>query len=226
MTKSRIKILGLLGFIIICVCCLIFKVAVIENDLSLKTDELIKSMNLSDISFKIDGRDVSLTGNVETESIKSEIEKAASEIYGVANINNLIEVQPKLPPKPEKPVEKSIEEKGAFFNSVNIEFETGSDIINEKSYSLLDEVASYLNNNPNLTLEVSGHTDSKGSESLNINLSQRRAAAIKEYLVSKGIQRSRLTAIGLGSSKPVASNSTRMGRQQNRRVEFKFLEEK
>lgn len=84
----------------------------------------------------------------------------------------------------------------------------------------LDKLATVLKNNPDTNINVYGHTDSKGSESYNQGLSERRAAAVKNYLVSKGVASSRMFAMGMGESDPRSSNATEAGRAQNRRVEF------
>jgi outer membrane protein OmpA-like peptidoglycan-associated protein len=73
-----------------------------------------------------------------------------------------------------------------------------------------------------LKIEISGHTDNTGSATINESLSQSRADAVVQYLTSKGIAANRLTSKGYGSSKPVATNTTDDGRQQNRRTEFEI----
>jgi outer membrane protein OmpA-like peptidoglycan-associated protein len=86
------------------------------------------------------------------------------------------------------------------------------------------EVVTELAANPGQTVRIEGHTDSVGNDAYNLALSQRRADAVKAYLVSKGIAGSRIETTGLGETKPVASNDTADGRAQNRRVELKVLE--
>ena len=73
---------------------------------------------------------------------------------------------------------------------------------------------------PDLKLALEGHTDSVGSDEYNLKLSDQRASAVREYLVSQGVPAANITATGLGKSMPVASNETAAGRQQNRRVEM------
>lgn len=83
----------------------------------------------------------------------------------------------------------------------------------------LDNLADVLNQYPNSTVNVTGYTDSIGSPSVNLRLSQERAQVVKNYLVGRGVASSRIIARGMGASNPVASNSTEAGRQLNRRVE-------
>ncbi|QQV01853.1 MULTISPECIES: OmpA family protein [Chryseobacterium] len=84
----------------------------------------------------------------------------------------------------------------------------------------LDKLSEVLINNPDTNINIYGHTDSKGSDDYNQKLSERRANAVKSYLVSKGIAASRMFALGEGEAMPIASNDTDEGRAKNRRVEF------
>jgi OOP family OmpA-OmpF porin len=82
-----------------------------------------------------------------------------------------------------------------------------------------DEVIAPMKQHPNLRAEVDGYTDSIGSDAYNMKLSERRANAVRDYMVSRGVDPSRIMTKGFGKSNPVASNSTKEGRAQNRRVE-------
>lgn len=106
--------------------------------------------------------------------------------------------------------------------SETIQFETGKATLDPSSTGLLDDVAAILKANPAITqMTIEGHTDSVGDAEFNKQLSQGRADAVKEYLVGKGIDAGRMTAVGYGAEKPIASNDTEEGRATNRRVEFK-----
>lgn len=85
---------------------------------------------------------------------------------------------------------------------------------------VLDRLAATLNQYGSTVIEVAGHTDSVGSDSYNMTLSQRRAQAVANYLMSRGVSSARIMVVGAGESRPVASNDTEMGRAQNRRVEI------
>ena len=89
---------------------------------------------------------------------------------------------------------------------------------------VLNEAASLLGKHERVVVEIAGHTDSVGSETYNQGLSERRAAAVKDYLTSKGVKASRLSSKGYGESRPVASNDTEAGRAENRRVEMIILD--
>jgi len=106
---------------------------------------------------------------------------------------------------------------------VGIEFESGRDIIKPSSYVILDKVVDVLNEYPDYKLKISGHTDSQGRDENNLILSHQRAEAAKNYLAEKGIDATRLDAVGYGETKPLADNGTREGRRKNRRVEFTVI---
>jgi outer membrane protein OmpA-like peptidoglycan-associated protein len=101
-----------------------------------------------------------------------------------------------------------------------IEFETGKAKIRKTSFPLLDKIAETFVENSNYMIEVQGHTDNTGKAETNKKLSQKRADAVKDYLVNKGVAAERLTAVGYGPEVPIADNSTKEGRAKNRRVEF------
>lgn len=106
----------------------------------------------------------------------------------------------------------------------NVLFETGSAVIQKRSYPLLDEVATVLRKNPTLgPVLIEGHTDNRGSRALNMNLSDKRARSVLDYLVSKGIDRKRLDSEGFGFDRPIATNDTALGRAKNRRVDFRLV---
>ena len=115
-------------------------------------------------------------------------------------------------------VEQKILEKGRA--TLDVEFDTGKAIVKPKYYKDIQSVAEVMKKYPDLKIVIEGHTDNVGGEKYNLNLSQKRAEAIKNIMVTKfNIEPSRLTAKGFGYSKPIASNSTKEGRQKNRRVE-------
>ena len=102
----------------------------------------------------------------------------------------------------------------------NVFFSTGSSKLLAKSFPKLNDVVTILKENPTYKVNIDGHTDNTGKADKNQTLSESRAASVKTYLVSKGVDESRLTSTGYGQDKPVADNKTAAGRAKNRRVEM------
>lgn len=114
-------------------------------------------------------------------------------------------------------IKKEIVEK-VNYAARNIFFDLNSEKILARSFTGLDEVVTILNEHPELKMNIEGHTDNIGKETYNLQLSQRRADAVKDYFISKGISTDRLQAKGFGSAQPVGDNKTPQGKAQNRRV--------
>ena len=133
----------------------------------------------------------------------------------------------KKPPKRETiTFERDLREKGAYVTN-EILFEFNSDKITPDSYYLLDQIGNVLEKHKDWMLEISGHTDSIGTESYNMNLSHRRAKSVRNYLLENfDLFARNLIAKGYGESRPVADNGTTGGRTQNRRVEFMIIKDR
>lgn len=119
-------------------------------------------------------------------------------------------------------IEKEVQEilKTAF---ENLEFETGKDIIKPESIPSLSELAEVLVKKPDWKLQIAGHTDNVGNDQANLILSKKRSEAVKNFMISKGIDGSRLSALYFGETMPIADNNTPEGRQKNRRVEMTII---
>lgn len=116
-------------------------------------------------------------------------------------------------------------EKGRTIRLNNIFFESNSDVLQHTSDSELERLVSAMKTNIRIKIEISGHTDNLGSHQSNMDLSQKRAEAVTEYLTSHGIGTERIKSIGYGEMRPVSTNETAEGRKLNRRVEFTVLED-
>jgi outer membrane protein OmpA-like peptidoglycan-associated protein len=104
-----------------------------------------------------------------------------------------------------------------------INFDTNKDIIKRDSKPILDRAVEVLQEYPQVRIEISGHTDSAGSYEHNVDLSQRRAESVKNYLIEAGVDGARIETRGAGPNEPIATNDTKDGRAQNRRIEVKIL---
>jgi OmpA-OmpF porin, OOP family len=102
---------------------------------------------------------------------------------------------------------------------LDVQFATGKATLTPDSFARLDTVVEYMTHRKKARIEISGHTDTTGKKSANKKLSQERADAVRDYLVSKGVEADRVTAVGYGDEKPIAPNDTAEGRQKNRRIE-------
>lgn len=141
----------------------------------------------------------------------------------------VVEVEPETeepaPPEETTPrvVEREILETG-LFRAVNVNFEFNRSVLLPEAEPVLDAVGEVLTKYPTLQVEIGGHTDSIGPEAYNQQLSQARARSVLDYLTEQfGISLERLTAVGYGETRPVASNATPTGRTLNRRVEFSVI---
>ncbi len=126
------------------------------------------------------------------------------------------------PPKSEqKEVQKAL---NAALRNKRVEFVYAKDQLTPKSQKIIDQIAAILQKHPGIKIEIAGHTDSDGTAERNLKLSQRRAEAVKRYLIKKGIPAERLVAKGYGESRPLVKNDTPAHKQLNRRVEFKVIQ--
>ncbi len=104
-----------------------------------------------------------------------------------------------------------------------VNFEVNSAELTASARGILDRVAESLVANPEVRVEVAGHTDKTGARAYNLTLSQRRAESVRNYLIQRGVAAGQVAARGYGPDNPIATNATRAGRAQNRRVELRKL---
>lgn len=139
---------------------------------------------------------------------------------GIPDFKDSCPDQPGVPANkgcPEMTPEEKEAIKAAFENLL---FETGKDIIKKHSYESLRELAKVMQHNQGAYLKLEGHTDNVGDDAANMDLSQRRADAVRDFLVNEGVKYDHVTPIGYGETRPVDSNDTVEGRKHNRRVEM------
>ena len=113
-------------------------------------------------------------------------------------------------------------EKGKSYVAEAVQFEYNKAYLTKQSLGILDGVVAMMKGNSRLVCEIRGHTDSTGDAAYNMKLSERRADAVKEYMIKNGISPERLSSKGFGAKEPIAPNTTDEGRSKNRRTEFIF----
>lgn len=152
------------------------------------------------------------------------------DVPGVKENNGCPEVKPEPAPVVEEP--KPVVEEPKFDDNAQkvlndiakaVLFDTAKATIKPESFSVLDEIVTFFNKYKNSRFTVEGHTDSQGNKVSNQKLSERRAQAVKDYLISKGVDASRLESRGYGQEKPIATNKTAEGRKLNRRTEINLI---
>ncbi|MBW2642104.1 MAG: OmpA family protein [Deltaproteobacteria bacterium] len=121
---------------------------------------------------------------------------------------------------PNTPKGATVDARGCWTYAAVVMYDFDSAEIKSEAYPMLDEAVLILGKNPELKVEIDGHTDNVGPAAYNMNLSERRAKAVMQYFVDKGVEAQRLTTKGFGSTNPAASNDTKEGRAKNRRVEL------
>lgn len=148
-------------------------------------------------------------------AVKAEGYLFHSENFDIPAIANYQEVQKDIALKPVA-VDSAIVLRNVFFD-------VGKATLRPESFTELDRLVALLNDVPTMRIEVSGHTDNRGSAEMNKKLSQDRAKAVADYLISKGIKAERIMWAGYGFDQPMAPNDSEANRQLNRRTEFKIL---
>jgi len=128
-------------------------------------------------------------------------------------------------PEPEPPPRVELKEDKIEIHE-KVQFEYNSANILEVSHSLLNEVADVIKKTPRIKkIQVEGHASSDGADDYNLRLSDKRAKAVRAYLITQGVSKDKLVAKGFGETKPIADNATEEGREKNRRVEFNIIEQ-
>lgn len=199
------------------------KTAIMTNDKVFVFDAL--PMGTAAV-FRLEGEDTELVKEV-TVIINGMAKKAFRSKDFLYRFEELPKDDQKLKPMDvvDVPIKLQKEEEEILKKAFsNLEFETGKDVIKAESFASLDELAGLMTKKPNWKLKLSGHTDNQGNAAANLKLSEKRAKAVMNYLVSKGVSADRFKVEWFGHKKPIADNKTPQGRQKNRRVEMQIIE--
>ncbi|UYV38178.1 OmpA family protein [Rhodobacteraceae bacterium D3-12] len=181
--------------------------------------------HLSNGAVTITPDNVRVLGNTGNPDAKAEISRLLSEKLGDGNTYDIkVTYQKKLDPVAGLPTpQECIDQIKELQATQKIAFEPGSDTIDGASRKTVDAIAEVLKKCGPIKLEISGHTDSQGRETMNQQLSQGRAQAVLNGLRERRVLTSSFTAVGYGESKPIADNKTEAGREDNRRIEFSLI---
>jgi OOP family OmpA-OmpF porin len=162
---------------------------------------------------------VTVSGRVPSEEVRDGVILRLEQLFPGFEIVDRLEVRP---PETGIELQRGLDQ---FVASRVVEFEFDSDQLTAEGRETVEEVAALLSSLPGINVEISGHTDSTGDDEFNLDLSKRRADAVRTYLVEQGLAGARFETAGFGETRPIADNETPEGRQRNRRTEFRVIEE-
>lgn len=182
-------------------------------DLGAEANQALIDAGIPGVSATVEGDVATLTGEAANGELRLVAELAVVSISGINSVDNQISV----PPTPAEILTTTLND---LVTANPILFSTGSADIRDSSKPTLDEVAATIIANPSGAVEVGGHTDSDGGADANRELSQERAQSVLDYLVSKGVDGARLSAVGYGEDSPLVPNSSGDNKRKNRRIEF------
>ena len=214
---------------------------VIEKTVEIKENQItiLKGKVLDDVTLQPIGAVIEITDNAKNEVVASFESNSATgkylislpsgKNYGIAvkadgylfHSENLNIPPTTIYQEIERDIKLKKMEVGTTIVLNNIFFDFDKSTLRDESFPELERLLKLLNDYPSLKIEISGHTDNKGTAAYNKTLSEARAKSVVDYLLGKGIKKERLTFVGYGFDKPIATNDTDEGRQMNRRTEFK-----
>lgn len=251
MSRALIVFLGLIALGLLCLFCIRGHAPSIQTDLIARTGGALAAAGLPWASANADGRELVLQGVAPSAELRKRAGDVARRVWGVRTVDNHITVAIAKPVEPPQPVVSTPEPEptarveppqpvvstpepspvvtcqqqfDALLGDKRILFETDSATLQSGSTAVLDELAVIAARCPGARIEVAGHTDARGDEEMNQFLSQARAESVTKYLIDKGVDAKRLSAVGYGESQPIADNITAAGLARNRRIEFRVEE--
>ena len=215
---SRFEIVTSTGALYLCLLfvCVFSEARGIEEQLGAEVAQAVRAQNLFWASVEPNGQHIRLTGAAPGHAEKQRAGEVAAAIAGVTAVANQIAIVGEA-----GTCQRTLDQ---HVKQERVTFKAGRADITEASLSLLTLVASVARN-CNTKLEIAVHTDGTGDAGINLKLSQRRADAVRKYLVQSGVDPDQLQARGYGETQPLADNDSQAGRETNRRVEFRVLGE-
>jgi outer membrane protein OmpA-like peptidoglycan-associated protein len=213
---SQFEILTATGALFLCLVfvCIFSEASEIEDDLGTRVTDEVRKQDLFWTSVEAQGQSILLSGAAPDYRAKTQAGEIAGAVWGVASVVNEIAIIGQA-----GTCQQEIDD---LLQDQRVAFKTGRAELADSSYPMLAMVAS-IARACETALEIAGHTDSVGDAAVNQKLSQRRADAVRKYLVQSGVSPARLKATGYGETQPVADNNSKSGRKLNRRIEFRVL---
>lgn len=235
MFRSLGVLAAFLAFPFVCYRCITAGGPAIQSTLQSTVAEAEAAASITGVTVAADGREIVLTGVVASEEQRQRARIVAMALPGVRTVENRLTVAPATPPPaPAPPVSSASSPTAASAPSAQaaaaqeqintilidrrIEFESGKDVLLSRSIPILEEVEGVLEQAPQLSITIEGHTDNVGDAAMNRSLSEARAQAVVRWLRDRGIAANRMQAAGRGPDQPIAPNTTAAGRARNRRV--------
>jgi outer membrane protein OmpA-like peptidoglycan-associated protein len=225
MDRWGIPLLGIITLTALCWYCVQHEPHQIEQDLLTRSAAALAAGNIPADGLSIQGQTAYLRGPRGSAIVSDDARQRVEAVWGVTDVivEPTTQSAPQRPPANAAPPQavKLEADLKAFLDGKTIRFAPASDVLLPDGRLILDKIAQILLSSGAVEpVEISGHTDADGDAERNLDLSKRRAAAVKRYLVSKGVPAARLFDQGFGAAKPIADNATAEGRARNRRIEF------
>lgn len=212
---------------------LLWKQSSIENDLAQKARTALAEANLPVLNVHFQGRDGTVSGILNQETSLDAILEIVGDIDGVRVVKSQVTLAPA--PKQEAQAKPAELVQGLYvpskkypleqFDLSKIEFIPTQAVLAEGSFPILDQLAELIKQYPQAQIEISAHTDNQGTALGQTALTQAKAEAVLQYLLTKGIDLKQIKAQGYGASRPIASNDDEAGRARNQRIELTVLKE-
>ena len=204
----------------------------IETNLLQKARQALSAADLPPVDITFEGRVASLTGLVADNSLAEEVVATVENVFGVRKVSSALEAQPAEPlvelidpefenglyvPPRFHPLEK--------YNLSAVQFVYSTATLTEESLPALDRLVVLLKQNTQIQIELSVHTDNKGTALGQMAVTELRADTLRQYMLAQGVSPGQLLTTGYGAMRPIANNDTAEGREQNRRVEITVLKD-
>ncbi len=213
---SQFEILTATGALFLCLVfvCVFSEASDIEEELGSRALDAVRQQDLFWAGVEPSGQSIRLSGAAPHYDAKKKAGEIAAAVPGVTAVDNQIAIIGEAG--------TCQQEIDGYLARERVSFKSGRAELHDSSFPILDMLAS-IARNCGARLEIAGHTDAVGDADVNLKLSQRRADAVRRYLVRSGVAEHRVEARGYGETQPIADNSTAEGRKTNRRIEFRVL---